>query len=71
MKLVEVRPGIDGITLSQRSYLGRPKAMRKFFSEESPLNQEIEELAKDKSVAIRNYRKLMFCGHFVFRAERI
>lgn len=68
LKLVEIRPGIDGPTLIQRSYLGRPAEFSKYFSQESPLNQEIEQRYASKSAQRRNFEKLLFCGHFVFAA---
>lgn len=66
LRLAELRPGIDGFTLMRRTYVGRPPEMSKYFSQESPVNEEIEQAASDKKIAIRNYRKLMFCGQFVF-----
>ncbi len=72
LSLVAVRPGIDGPTLIERARLGRPKEMSKWFSTDSPLNQEIEaELVKEQRPArIRNFRKLIFCGQFTFVARR-
>ena len=68
MRLESIRPGIDGPTLIERSYLGRPKEYSKWFSEESPLNSKIERNCNEagKSVRVKNFRKLMFCGQFVF-----
>lgn len=65
-ELKTLRPGIDGITLIKRSYLGRPPEFSKWFSEESPLNQKIHENAQKKSGRTMNFRKLMYCGQFVF-----
>ncbi len=67
-ELLELRPGIDGVTLARRSYLGRPKEYSRWFSEESPLNVEIEENARKKlrRVQVINFRKLMYCGQFSF-----
>lgn len=66
LQLIELRPGIDGFTLMRRTYEGRPPEMSKYFEQESPINEEIERGAADKRVAIRNYRKLLFTGQFVF-----
>lgn len=68
IEIIKFRPGIDGLTLSQRTYLGRPKSYSKWFSEESPYNEEIERSARSegKSVAATNFRKLMHCGVFSF-----
>ena len=69
LQLAELRPGIDGFTLMRRTYEGRPPEMSKYFSQESPVNEEIERAAEGKRVAIRNYRKLLFCGQFIFVAR--
>lgn len=69
LQLAELRPGIDGFTLMRRTYEGRPPEMSKYFSQESPVNEEIERAAEAKRVAIRNYRKLLFCGQFIFVAR--
>lgn len=68
LDMIEIRPGIDGLTLTKRSYLGRPPEYSRWFAEESPLNVEIEETARSqkRSTQIINYRKLMYCGHFAF-----
>ncbi|USR91770.1 class I SAM-dependent methyltransferase [Phormidium yuhuli AB48] len=66
--LHEIRPGIDGKTLINRTYKGRPKTYSKYFNEESPLNLEIECWGQNTQ---RNHRqvlirKLSVCGHFCF-----
>ena len=66
MQLAELRPGIDGFTLMRRTYEGRPPEMSKYFSQESPINEEIEKAAGDKRTQVRNFRKLLFCGQFAF-----
>ena len=68
LDLDEVRPGIDGITLTKRAYLGRPPEYSQWFADESPINEEIESAAteQNRSPQIINYRKLMFCGQFAF-----
>ncbi|ABM93579.1 class I SAM-dependent methyltransferase [Methylibium petroleiphilum] len=66
MQLAELRPGIDGFTLMRRTYEGRPPEMSKYFSQESPINEEIEKAAGDKRTQVRNFRKLLFCGQFIF-----
>ncbi|MBX3491405.1 MAG: FkbM family methyltransferase [Parvibaculum sp.] len=72
LRLVEIRPGIDGITLVKRAYLGRPAEYSRWFAEESPVNVEIEESARKKSRSAQtiNYRKLMYCGQFAFACQR-
>ncbi|MBX3491402.1 MAG: class I SAM-dependent methyltransferase [Parvibaculum sp.] len=71
LRLVQLRPGIDGKTLVERTMLGRPKEFSRWFSEESPVNQEIEAaaIAQGKKSKIVNFRKLMVCGQFVFMCE--
>lgn len=66
MQLAELRPGIDGFTLMRRTYEGRPPEMSKYFAQESPINEEIEKAAGGKRTQIRNFRKLLFCGQFIF-----
>lgn len=68
--LDELRPGIDGFTLMQRSYQGRPTHMSRYFTEESPINVEIEGTVVGRPVHICNYRKLMIAGQFVFVLRR-
>lgn len=66
--LKEIRPGIDGLTLVSRTYEGRPKSYRVFFSSESPLNREIDSWAKATERGTRQtiMRKLTICGQFCF-----
>lgn len=66
LQLAELRPGIDGFTLMRRTYEGRPPEMSKYFAQESPINEEIEKSAGDKRTQVRNFRKLVFCGQFIF-----
>ena len=72
LQVAMLRPGIDGFTLMRRTYEGRPAEMSRYFAEESPVNQEIEAqaLAQGKAVRVRNHRKLMYCGQFVFVLRR-
>lgn len=68
---IEFRPGIDGISLIKRSYLGRPAEASNWFTL-SPLNSEIDEWASEsqQEVARVNLRKLTYCGHLVFYAKK-
>jgi SAM-dependent methyltransferase len=72
LKLEEIRPGIDGLTLITRSYSRDHAAYNKYFSTESPLNAEIEQqgAATGLDVQSRNDRKLAYCGHFSFRVRK-
>jgi SAM-dependent methyltransferase len=68
LELVELRPGIDGITLVLRTFLGRPKSFSKWFAGGSPLYTLVDEWgAQTKRRAwLVNLRKLQFAGQFVF-----
>lgn len=68
MKLIELRPGIDGLTLMERSYTRDFKKYRKYFGIESPLNEDIEQTSKQRLLSNKmiNYKKLMYSGHFCF-----
>jgi ubiquinone/menaquinone biosynthesis C-methylase UbiE len=70
--LTELRPSIDGFTMMERTYKGRPPEYSKYFSSESPKNVEIETNARRqlKGRRIINYRKLVFCGQFSFVCQR-
>ncbi|GKX33797.1 MAG: hypothetical protein MnENMB40S_14150 [Rhizobiaceae bacterium MnEN-MB40S] len=67
-RLHELRPGIDGFTLMRRTYENRPPYLNKYFSKESPINQEIELIEEKKSVKQQNFRKLWFSGQFTWVA---
>jgi SAM-dependent methyltransferase len=68
----ELRPGIDGVTLTLRSYFGRPTGFSRWWDEESPLNRLIDEWADQGGppTAAVNLRKLQFAGQFAFRVRR-
>jgi SAM-dependent methyltransferase len=68
----EIRPGLDGMTLTMRSFLDRPPGFDRWWSDESPLNEMIDEWARDtQASAVRtNLRKLAFAGQFSFLARR-
>lgn len=68
LKISEIRPGIDALTLIIRRGLGSPKFFNIFFRKESPLNVIISIVGKIIKLPISNINtiKLLFCGHFVF-----
>jgi SAM-dependent methyltransferase len=70
--LEEVRPSLDGFTLTRRAYDGRPPAASRWWGQESPVNQEIDQWGADtdQSHARINARKLEFCGQFAFRVRK-
>lgn len=72
MRLVEMRPGIDGPTLIERQVRGRPAELNRYFSETSPLNEKILNSKRHKRGVVRdlNNRMLQFCGHFGFHVVK-
>lgn len=68
LQLVEIRPGIDGITLISRAYCNNDASMNRWFGEESPMNQEIDAWARQNNLSVQQaaFRKLGFCGQFAF-----
>ena len=68
----ELRPGIDGITLTLRAFLGRPPGFDVLWDVESPLNVEIDAWGRetDRRPALVNLRKLHMCGQYAFIATR-
>jgi len=72
LRLVEVRPGIDGITLAFRRLLGAPRFFEFWFMHESPLNAMIGLAGKilRKGHRWTNAAKLIFSGHICFLARK-
>ena len=73
LRVRELRPGMDGVTLTLRSHLGRPAGFDRWWTSESPLNAEIDAWALESgaSPSAVNLRKLRVCGQFTFLAERV
>lgn len=72
LQLVEIRPGIDGVTLITRAYHNNDPEMNRWFGEESPLNAEIDAWAKEGNHTVQKaaFRKLSFCGQFAFWVKK-
>jgi SAM-dependent methyltransferase len=72
LRLEELRPGIDGVTLVLRSYLGRPAGFLEWFKVDSPLNTLIDDWALEthRTPAQTNLRKLQYAGQFAFLIRR-
>ena len=72
LRLLEIRPGIDGITLIARRGFGRRRCFSRWWVTESPLNRIIEAYARLRrmSPAATNALKLLFCGQFSFLARK-
>ena len=69
---LELRPGIDALTLISRRGLGSPRFFDRWWGVESPLNRAIGLAARVRGagVAQANAIKLLFCGQFSFLATR-
>lgn len=72
LELHQIRPGIDGVTLVLRSFLGRPPGFGGWWDAESPLNEQIDAWgrADARTVAEVNLRKLQYTGQLVFLVRR-
>jgi hypothetical protein len=72
LEVRELRPGIDGITLTLRAFLGRPPGFDAWWQHESPLNAEIDAWGRStgRRAALVNLRKLHMCGQYAFMATR-
>ncbi len=72
LRLVEVRPGIDGVTLTLRRLLGAPRFFEFWFMHESPLNTMIGLGGRilRKGHRWTNAAKMVFSGHICFLARK-
>ncbi len=68
---IEFRPGIDGVALAKRLYFGKNPESDSWWRE-SPLNRKIAKWGKrtKRPASLINVRKLQYCGHLVFQAEK-
>jgi SAM-dependent methyltransferase len=73
LELVEVRPGIDALTLTARSMSRRAKVFGRWFGRDSPANRAIDLAGRvaGASPAEMNAAKLKFCGQFAFLARHM
>ena len=71
-ELLEVRPGIDALTLIVHRGLGMPAFTRRYWARESPLNRAIGVFGRARRLDAQavNAIKLLFCGQFAFLARR-
>ena len=69
---VELRPGIDGVTLTVHRALGMPALTRRYWGRESPPNRLIGAAARARRLGPRraNAIKLLLCGQFAFVSRR-
>ncbi|MGI8439283.1 MAG: class I SAM-dependent methyltransferase [Thermoleophilaceae bacterium] len=72
MRVSELRPGIDALTLIVRRGLGGPAFFRRWWARESPLNGVIGVFGRASRQDARqvNAMKLLLCGQFCFVARR-
>lgn len=72
LELVELRPGIDGLTLIANRGLGMPRLTRRYWGRESPLNRLIGLFGRGVRLDVRqvNAIKLLLCGQFAFLARK-
>ena len=70
--LDEVRPGIDGLTLTAHRALGMPAFTRRYWARESPLNRAMAVASRARRMDARrvNAAKLLLCGQFAFAGVR-
>jgi SAM-dependent methyltransferase len=72
LRPVELRPGIDGLTLIAWRLAGGHRCFHRWWERESPLNRALDACGRvlrtdPQSV---NVTKLLFCGQFAFLAQR-
>ena len=76
LRLIEVRPGIDGVVLVARRLVSRGPFFDRFWARwwggQSPMNRVIDGYARARALDTRavNATKLLFCGQFTFLAHR-
>ena len=72
LEAVELRPGIDGLTLVAWRALGMPRFFGRWWARESPVNRMIETAGRlaRLDARSRNQVKLTLCGQFAFLARR-
>jgi SAM-dependent methyltransferase len=72
LRTVELRPGIDGLTLIAWRLAGGSRCFHRWWLRESPLNRLLTVCARVLGTDSRalNATKLLFCGQFAFLARR-
>jgi SAM-dependent methyltransferase len=71
--LVELRPGIDGLTLIAVRVFGPGRQFARWWGSQSPLNRVIDAYGRARRLDTRtiNATKLLFSGQFAFLARRV
>ena len=72
LRPVELRPGIDGVTLTTWRLAGGHRFFHRWWGRESPLNRALAGCARvlRADAQTLNATKLLFCGQFAFLARR-
>jgi SAM-dependent methyltransferase len=72
LRLVELRPSIDAMTLIARRIVGPRRIFDSWWARESPLNRAIDLYGRVRGLDAHtvNATKLLFCGQFLFLAVR-
>jgi SAM-dependent methyltransferase len=72
LQAVELRPGIDGLTLIAWRLAGFHRCFHRWWGRESPLNRILNAAGRaiKADAATLNATKLLFCGQFAFLAQR-
>jgi SAM-dependent methyltransferase len=72
LSVLELRPGIDALTLIARRLVGHHRCFDRWWARESPLNRALDLAGLRASVDAQalNAAKLLFCGQFAFLAQR-
>lgn len=72
LKTIEVRPGIDSVTLIAWRLAGGHRCFHRWWERESPLNRTLTACGRFLRTDNRalNATKLLFCGQFAFLARR-
>ena len=72
LRLLEVRPSIDGLALIVNRGVGMRRVTRRWWAVESPLNRVADAFGRVRRLEPRqvNAIKLLLCGQFAFKARR-
>jgi SAM-dependent methyltransferase len=72
LEAIELRPGIDGLTLIAWRLAGNHRCFHRWWGRESPLNRALNGCARVLRADQRalNAAKLLLCGQFTFLARR-
>ncbi len=72
LKMIEMRPSIDGLSLLLRTLLNKPKSFASLWKTETPVNKAINIFGKltFQKIYMINFVKLVICGHFCFKVRK-